>query len=459
MPGVVRKRGRLESECLFIWDCNKILMFMDVPQCLWTVVVFLNVIWDWFLYSMLNTDVPTNAVARRVVDDLMEFTGETSVTKYMRFFNAQQIVERRRFVNRMRDEVQTCRTLIGQLNALIAELEAMEDQGELFDTLMSLRDDRRNENDRLLGFNAKIAKALEEIEIKEAHVCNPIHDQTFYLALEHKRKLKEEYGVEPWTFEQCLGEAVFIPAGCPHQVRNLKSCTKVAIDFVSPENVKECMQLKNEIRKLSREHKVREDKLEINKMVFHAMSQALTETEALLQDLDSDPKHDEVFDDDDITVEEVHVNMNHFNFTADPQPDTSKGVVESKEDDLDVIDYDSFGRHQFAAKEIVKGRVKKHLVETRRQLILVKNDNERLRVRCESTIPALVPYVATAEMDKNVVSQTKGGLVIRENNSSGKQNILGKDKTEEGKGKKMGIGGCQGLDGGCQGLDGGCKLC
>lgn len=29
-------------------------------------------------------------------------------------------------------------------------------------------------------------------------------------------------GVEPWTFKQNLGEAVFIPAGCPHQVRNLK---------------------------------------------------------------------------------------------------------------------------------------------------------------------------------------------------------------------------------------------
>jgi hypothetical protein len=29
-------------------------------------------------------------------------------------------------------------------------------------------------------------------------------------------------GVEPWTFEQKLGEAVLIPAGCPHQVRNLK---------------------------------------------------------------------------------------------------------------------------------------------------------------------------------------------------------------------------------------------
>lgn len=29
-------------------------------------------------------------------------------------------------------------------------------------------------------------------------------------------------GIEPWTFIQKLGEAVFIPAGCPHQVRNLK---------------------------------------------------------------------------------------------------------------------------------------------------------------------------------------------------------------------------------------------
>jgi hypothetical protein len=95
---------------------------------------------------------------------------------------------------------------------------------------------------------------------------------------------------------------VFIPAGCPHQVRNLKvkhlalvlhenkhvsqshsylivvifnnsnhtiyykmlqSCTKVAVDFVSPENVLICMQLTDEFRRLPKNHKAREDKLEV----------------------------------------------------------------------------------------------------------------------------------------------------------------------------------------------------
>ena len=28
--------------------------------------------------------------------------------------------------------------------------------------------------------------------------------------------------IEPWTFEQHLGEAVIIPAGCPYQIRKLK---------------------------------------------------------------------------------------------------------------------------------------------------------------------------------------------------------------------------------------------
>ncbi|CAO2046936.1 unnamed protein product, partial [Urochloa humidicola] len=76
---------------------------------------------------------------------------------------------------------------------------------------------------------------------------------------------------EPWTFEQKLGEAVFIPAGCPHQVRNLKSCIKVALDFVSPENIGECVKLTGEFRRLPSSHRANEDKLEIKKMALHAL--------------------------------------------------------------------------------------------------------------------------------------------------------------------------------------------
>ncbi|CAH8335123.1 unnamed protein product [Eruca vesicaria subsp. sativa] len=114
-------------------------------------------------------------------------------------------------------------------------------------------------------------------------VFHPIHDQSMFLNESKKKQLKEEFDIEPWTFEQHLGEAVFIPAGCPHQVRNIQSCIKVALDFVAPESVEECLRLTEEFRRLPKDHRSNEDKLELKKIVLHAANSAIREAKELLQ--------------------------------------------------------------------------------------------------------------------------------------------------------------------------------
>lgn len=136
---------------------------------------------------------------------------------------------------------------------------------------------------------------------------DPIHDQSWYLDQVLRRRLYEEYGVQGWAIVQFLGDAVFIPAGAPHQVgyiilylrsfyrypfikiiqepylccfintsvhlplqvHNLYSCIKVAEDFVSPEHVKHCFRLTQEFRHLSTTHTNHEDKLQVGGLFSH----------------------------------------------------------------------------------------------------------------------------------------------------------------------------------------------
>ncbi|KAL3278601.1 hypothetical protein HHI36_016143 [Cryptolaemus montrouzieri] len=133
-------------------------------------------------------------------------------------------------------------------------------------------------------YNAKDADKIRDLLNKvvvekggrlEPH-HDPIHDQSCYLDGALRERLYKEYGVEGYAIVQCLGDAVFIPAGAPHQVRNLHNCIKVAEDFVSPENVSHCFHLTQEFRDLSDTHSNHEDKLQIKNIIYHAVKDSLS---------------------------------------------------------------------------------------------------------------------------------------------------------------------------------------
>ncbi|GJV16218.1 hypothetical protein Tco_1361541 [Tanacetum coccineum] len=84
-----------------------------------------------------------------VVDDLIELSGKTDPNEYLKLFVTQQIIDRREFITRMGPEFNIARNEVGQLNALIVGLEASKDVGEVWDTIMCLRDEQRKAEAKL----------------------------------------------------------------------------------------------------------------------------------------------------------------------------------------------------------------------------------------------------------------------------------------------------------------------
>lgn len=80
---------------------------------------------------------------------------------------------------------------------------------------------------------------------------DPIHRQCYYLSEADLTILYKKYGVRSHRIFQEPGDAIFVPAGCCHQVRNRRSCVKVAVDFLTPENVKVCKGLIEEARRMA----------------------------------------------------------------------------------------------------------------------------------------------------------------------------------------------------------------
>lgn len=86
-------------------------------------------------------------------------------------------------------------------------------------------------------------------------IDDPIHRQLFYLSEQHLAMLSSgdasNGSVRSYRVYQRPGDAVFVPAGCPHQVRNTRGAIKVAVDFLSPEAVPICKGLVEEARALA----------------------------------------------------------------------------------------------------------------------------------------------------------------------------------------------------------------
>ncbi|GKD52709.1 hypothetical protein Tco_1281685, partial [Tanacetum coccineum] len=85
------------------------------------------------------------------------------------------IADRRGFIVRMGPEVNIARNELGQLNAFIAGLEASKDVGEVWDTIMCLRDEQRKAEAKLaagsLTQKRRFIMDTQAID-DQAHVAN-----------------------------------------------------------------------------------------------------------------------------------------------------------------------------------------------------------------------------------------------------------------------------------------------
>ena len=97
-----------------------------------------------------------------------------------------------------------------------------------------------------------------------------LFDASIYLDDELLELLAQQAGLVPFVVVQAVGDAVVVPAGCAHQVRNLRSSIKVAADFVAPEHVEQCLWLTSQIRDLPAHHHRHVDVLAVRTILFHA---------------------------------------------------------------------------------------------------------------------------------------------------------------------------------------------
>ncbi|GKA10156.1 hypothetical protein Tco_0689589 [Tanacetum coccineum] len=113
-----------------------------------------------------------NIVSKRVIDDLIDISGERSPPKYLKIFIEQQITDHRRFIARMHDEIRTSTNLISQ----------------------------RDKQDKVADFNRLIVVAEEKIhgkeidlEMLEAEGNDGFDHPTTWLLVRNKSDLEDKH--------------------------------------------------------------------------------------------------------------------------------------------------------------------------------------------------------------------------------------------------------------------------
>ncbi|PWA56791.1 hypothetical protein CTI12_AA415100 [Artemisia annua] len=169
----------------------------------------------------------------------------------------------------------------------------------------------------------------------------------------------------------------------------------------------------------------------------------------------------EEFVDEENIVEEVNVNMSTFSFEVEPETyDSMQHHVKLTEDDLEVIDYDSFESDvgsdteqnrrkglrklrkghdgssitnalevgfEFANRDEAKDRIRAHSVETRRNIKIIRNDKLRVRSKCLGVV--LEKLNVTKENMEQVALDDKGkGKTVIVKESKGKDVKVENDK-------------------------------
>jgi len=99
---------------------------------------------------------------------------------------------------------------------------------------------------------------------------DPILSQQYYLDAQLRKELYDDYGIKSHRVYQRPGDAVFVPAGCAHQVANLADAIKVAVEFVSPKNIARCEKLTGEFREQNQSMVWKEDSLQLRTMMWFA---------------------------------------------------------------------------------------------------------------------------------------------------------------------------------------------